>query len=399
MSIRKITSLILASLMLASCLGMNGCGEPSVPAVSDSQIAAVSPADTEVVYENVPEEYRDLFHGGSFDEAGIWTTDDESYDVLITELSEHCDKKMDGSIMVATDDKVIFAGGWNSMEVDGVTPANPFTTYEIGSVTKQFCAAAILQQVQAGNIDVNDTIDKYFPEYPLGHKITVDNLLHMESGISEMLEGKFFKEGDYRLNEDFVNGTMPDEEILGKIYSFALDFEPGSRFTYSNTNYWLLALILEQVTGQPYEEYLQQNIFDVCAMPRSSACATGDVTSVPKLGYGYMEFARCCRGAGDIHSNVCDILRWDRNLFGGKILDDEQFEYMTTMRNGYACGWMEDIFDALSHSGSTTAYVSYNSVFKNADGENVYVILMTSNRGSSIRGVEGALKVVDKILP
>ncbi len=90
-----------------------------------------------------PEPYQDLFTGGSFDENMVWTTDDERYSDLISELSEKCESRFEGSLMVATDDQVIYAGGWNAVETDGETRVNPFTTYEIASVTKQFTAACI----------------------------------------------------------------------------------------------------------------------------------------------------------------------------------------------------------------------------------------------------------------
>lgn len=389
---KRFIGIAFAAVMLTSSLAAGGCAQtPAPPTVSETVVS-----ETEV-NGNIPGEYIDLFHGGSFDEENIWTTDDETYADLIAKLRPLCDKSFNGSLMVATDDKVIFAGGWAAKETDGETTVNPFTTYEIGSVTKQFCAVAILQQVQEGKIDVNDTIDKYFPEYPHGAKITVDNLLHMDSGIPEMLSNQFHG-GDFMDNEAFMDGTMPDEDLLRMMYGLKLDFEPGGRFAYSNTNYWLLALILEQVTGQPYEEYVQQNIFDVCDMPCSSACATGDLTSKPELGYDYMYTAKCCRGAGDIHSNVCDMLRWDRNLFGGRLLNEEQMEYMTTLRKGYSCGWMDDGFDGLGHSGGTWGYASYNCVF-DMDGENIYVSVMTGNQGSAAYGLKKVLETVDKVLP
>ena len=391
---KRIIGFILAALTAACCLTSGGCA----PAPVSPSDGAVSPADAEIVYENVPEEYRDLFHGGSFDENNIWTTDDESYFPLIEQLGDHCDKTLEGSLILATDEKVIFAGGWDSKEIDGETIVNPFTTYEIGSVTKQFCAVAILQQVQAGKIDVNDTIDRYFPDYPHGGKITVDNLLHMDSGIPEMLDPKFH-DGDFRKNEAFMNGTMSDGELLDRLNGFALDFEPGSRFEYSNTNYWLLALILEQVSGQSYEDYLEENIFGVCDMPLSSACTAGDLTSAPQLGYKYMETRWCCRGAGDIHSNVCDMLRWNRTLFGGGLLDGQQMQYMTAKRSGYSCGWMDEQVDCLGHSGSTWGYVAYNGVFTTAEGENLYLVILSGNRGGAMYGVRGTLELVDKMVP
>ncbi len=397
-TVKRVLSLMLAAMTVAACLSAGGCGKVMTPPIFDpsKEEAAVSqPVQDEP--ENVPAEYRDLFAGGSFDEDNIWTTDDEKYAELVEAMLAVCSRYHKGSVIAATDDKVLLAGGWDSVETDKVTTVNPFTTYEIGSVTKQFCAVSILQQVQAGKLDVNDTIDKYFPEYPHGSKITVDNLLHMDSGIPEMLSDKFHG-GDFSKNEAFVNGTMADEELLEKMYSFSLDFEPGTRFAYSNTNYWLLALILEQVTGQRYEDYVAENIFTPCGMTSSSACATGDLTSAPELGYDYMYTARNCRGAGDIHSNVCDILRWDRALFSGKLLDEEQMEYMATLRKGYSCGWMDDGFNGLGHSGSTWGYVSYNMAFNAPDGERVYVIIMTGNQGCVVLGLQNILKTAAKKL-
>ena len=162
-----------------------------------------------------PEGYQELFTGGSFDEYMVWTTDDEQYSDLISQLSAKCENILEGSLMVATDDKVIYAGGWNSIETDGETRVNPFTTYEIGSVTKQMTAACILQQVQAGNLKTDETIDKYFPEFPYAHKITIDNLLHMDSGIVDYVNNpyKFYKGTGTNAATKFTDGKMTDEEI------------------------------------------------------------------------------------------------------------------------------------------------------------------------------------------
>lgn len=329
-----------------------------------------------------PEGYQDLFKGGSFDEYMVWTTNDEQYSDLISLLEYKCGLVLEGSFLVATDEKVIYAGGWNSIETDGETRVNPFTTYEIGSLTKQFMAACILQQVQAGNLSTDETIDKYFPEFPYTSKITIDNLLHMDSGIVDYHNNPyaFFKNSGVNSRDKFESGQMTDEEIVSFLNRTELDFEPGTKMEYCNTNYYLLALILEQVTGQTYEEYMQKNVFDVCGMLNSTCCEVGNITSVPAKQSGgvYMETARGCRGAGDMHSNVSDILLWDRALFGNKIIDSEQLEYMLEMRNGYSCGWM-DMEGYIEHSGGTIAYSCLNTVIPVEGIGNVYVITMIPN--------------------
>jgi len=400
MSIGKAAAFFLAVLMLASCLTAGGCSAPAaVQVVSDSRPAPFPLPEPTASYSDVPEAYWDLFEGGSFNGDGVWLTDDERYDEIAAKLHDVCEKNMNGSVLLATDDKVIFAGGFAGKEIDGVTPLNPFTTYEIGSVTKQFTAVAVLQQVQAGKIDVSDTIDRYFPDYPYGGQITVDQLLHMDSGIPDMLNKPEL--GAYLIgNEAFMNGTMSDEELLDFIsgHELSFDYAPGVKYAYSNTNYWLLALILEQVTGQSYAEYIKENIFDVCHMPCSSACATGDLTSRPWQGDEYMTVTYCCRGAGDIHSSVCDILRWNRTLFSGWLLDEAQMEYMLSFRNDYSCGWVDVGGGAIAHSGGTWGYVTENRVYRTADGENLYLVLMSSHMAAAGYGISKIINTMDDIM-
>ncbi len=348
------------AFVLTMALGLSSCGVEKV---------------------QVPEGYETLFTNGSFDDNSVWTCDDEKYSDLISGLLKECDGTFEGSVMVATDDQVIFTGGWNALETDGKTVVNPFTTYEIGSLTKQFMAACILQQVQAGNIRTDETIDKYFPEYPYGSQITVDHLLHMDSGIVDYVNNPyvFFKGNVENAKEIMQSGQLTDEDILYYLNRTKLTFEPGKRFSYSNTAYFLLALILEQVTGQTYEEYMQKNIFDVCKMQNSTTTEIGNITSVPAPEAGYMQDARTSRGVGDIHSNVCDILLWDRALMAGEVINSEQLQYMTQMRAGYSCGWMDNGDGNIYHGGSTLGYVCVNKVFRVEDIGNVYVIAMTTN--------------------
>ncbi len=329
--------------------------------------------------ENVPEEYASLFKKGSFDENMVWTTKNKEYHELIEELKTFCEKSAIGSVMLATDDEVIFAGGWNSIEIDGETTVNPFTTYEIGSITKQFTAAAILQLVQEGKLQTTDTIDKYFPKYPHGSKITIDNLLHMDSGIPDLINESriFFNGRTAEEREAFMNGQMSDEEILEYLYKAELNFEPGQKYAYSNTNYYLLALILEQVTGETYKDYIEKNIFEACGMKNSTCTETGNMTSVPMpidVKF-YQAYGKSTRGSGDIHSNVCDILLWDRALVDGKVVDETQFTYMTTPRNGYACGLEIPEEGTLYHTGSTEGYLSMNVVYQKGE-KNFYLIQM-----------------------
>jgi len=350
-----------------------------------AEVATETEAKASEYNKNIPDEYKDLFVGGSFDENMVWTTNNSEYKELIESIQPICEESLYGSIILASDEEVIFAGGWNVLEIDGETTVNAYTTYEVGSITKQIMAAAILQLVDEGKLDVSETIDKYFPEYPHGDKLTIEHLLHMESGIPDYVneptafyasardEGKSPTE----VHKNFMyKADLSEEQILEYLYKTDLAFEPGTRFSYSNTNYFLLAIILEQVTGQTYEDYIKENIFEVCGMENSTCTEVGNITSVPmpKGVEDYGKWGRKCRGAGDIHSNVCDYLLWCRGLMNGKVLDETQLTYMTTPSKGYACGWFEKDGNMV-HDGGTISYFSLVCVYPTEE-KNYYLIYM-----------------------
>lgn len=135
----------------------------------------------------VPPEYKELFDGGSFDENGVWASDKAEYAELIEDLRKTCEENLDGSMIFATDDEVIFAGGWNMTETDEKTIVNPYTTYEIGELTTSMTAAAILQLVQEEKLKMSDTIDTYFPDLPYGDKITIEHLIYFGQGIPDVM--------------------------------------------------------------------------------------------------------------------------------------------------------------------------------------------------------------------
>ena len=136
------------------------------------------------------------------------------------------------------------------------------STMYIGSVSKQFCATAILMLRDQGKLSLDDTLDVYFPEYSIGNKITLKNLLTMRSGISELLYG------DY----DFTPDKTEEDNIAAIkdwIFDQPLYFEPDTSYAYSNSNFFLLGNIVEQVSGQHYNDFIRENIFEPLGMTHS----------------------------------------------------------------------------------------------------------------------------------
>lgn len=314
---------------------------------------------------------------------------DENYKELVKQIDDYCKEYMSGSICVATDDQILYTAGFKVKESDGETLVGPFTTYEIGSVTKQFTAAAILQLVEKGTISLEETIDKYFPSYPQGKRITIDNLLHMRSGIKDFVNDTRSYFGTDVMRE-LAEGKRSvdslteydDEKILEGLYPLPLLFAPNNGYAYSNTNYFLLTLILENVTGMTYEDYFKQNIFDICDMKDTCAGETGNIKAVPANNIGYLP-ANFAKGSGDIHSTVIDMLKWDRALMSGKVISDEQLEYMCKAKPvnknlGYGCG-MKTYKDFLYyHDGGTLSFVSSNNIFYDSEGRHIYLITLST---------------------
>lgn len=233
-------------------------------------------------------------------------------------------------------------------------------------------------------------MDKYFPEYEAGKNITISNLLHMSSGIPDYLNNPdpFWNiSGEDAANQkisDILQDRITDEDLLNAMYQAPLAFDPGTQYEYSNTNYRLLAFIIENVTGMKYCDYVKKNIFDKCGMKKTTSMATGDLTYVPqdfeeqvKYGFsdkdGYPACPNNSRGDGGIHSNLTDMVAFDRALFTGKLLNQDSMKILFTEENGYCCGLVKGQ-DSYSHTGSSISCSAYNKAVESEEFGHIYII-------------------------
>lgn len=204
------------------------------------------------------------------------------------------------------------------------------TPMYIGSVSKQFCAAAIMMFSEQDKLSVEDTLDKYFPEYEIGKDITIKNLLSMRSGIPEITTGA----------EDYFYTDKTESENLRVmkdwIFSQPLDFEPDTKLEYSNTNYFLLGLIVEQVSGQHYQSFIRENIFEPLGMTGSGFVSEVETNPDFSKSLSYDTFTLgenaegLLKGMGDIVSTAYDMDKWMTALKSGKVVSEESFAEMTT---------------------------------------------------------------------
>ena len=336
-----------------------------------------------------------FMEGLAYDETDhTWTTNEETFQKLVRIMRQECafPDTASGVYLLATDESVVFLRGVNSVETDGETRVNAYTVFEIGSVTKTFTAAAVLQLWEQGKLNLDDPLGKYFPEYEKGAEITIRQLLHMQSGLRREFFPDEALENDPDLMKKYYTDGFSDEELLTALYDAELGFAPGAKYEYSNVNYTLLAMIIEKTTGKSYGEYIREHIFSVCGMDHSYSMEPGGLTSVPEpvpegtysfnfddvFPTGYMTDLRTARGAGDIYSCAADLLAFDRALANGTLLSRESLDEMFNTESGYGCGWVSvgRREPAYLHSGGTPSYISHNLYCQTKKYGNLYLIIL-----------------------
>ena len=278
------------------------------------------------------------------------------------------------AVLVAQNGKILFEQGYGLADVEHHIAVTPQTQFRIGSITKQFTAAAILKLQEQGKLSVNDKLSKYIPDFPRGDEVTLRHLLTHTSGIHSYTSKPGF------LNE--VTNTTTTEQIIQSFKSDPYDFNPGEKWLYDNSGFLLLGYIVEKVSGQPYAEFLRKSFFEPLGMKRTGVYRKGLALEHEALGYQYQDgkFARAldwdmswAGGAGALYSTVEDLFRWNEGVFGGKVLTQESlkaaFTPVKTQENkdddsadGYGYGWgLSALRGAreISHGGGLNGFSSF----------------------------------------
>jgi CubicO group peptidase (beta-lactamase class C family) len=246
-----------------------------------------------------------------------------------------------GTALVARGGQVLFSKGYGSANLEWEIPNTPNTKFRLGSVTKQFTAASILLLEERGKLAVTDPVKKYLPDAPPAwDNITIYNLLTHTSGIPN-----FTGFPDYPKLEPFPAKPI---ELVARFRDKPLDFEPGEKWNYSNSGFVLLGYLIEKISGDTYEKFVQDNIFTPLAMKDSGYDSNSAVIAHRASGYvsgkngienaGFIHMS-IPHGAGALYSTTEDLLKWEQGLFGGKLLKPASLEKMTTpFKNNYAFG-------------------------------------------------------------
>jgi D-alanyl-D-alanine carboxypeptidase len=231
--------------------------------------------------------------------------------------------RFSGSVLVARDGKPVFKRSYGLANREWETPAGDDTRYRIGSITKQFTAAAILQLAEAGKLRLDDPVSRHYADAPPAWAaVTIRHLLTHTSGIPSHPSFRGAFAGDARRD-------WTPEQILGLSRDRPLAFPPGSRFAYSNTGYDLLGVIIERVSGQGYAAYLDQHVIGGAGLTRTRCESVDEV--LPQRAAGYLVSQGRGRNApyvspsllyaaGCLVSTTGDLLAWDRALHGGRVV-------------------------------------------------------------------------------
>ncbi len=333
-------------------------------------------------------------NGLSEDPDNYWANPDQKYEKVIQriEKASHSNSYR-GTVLIATDDEIILFGGPKIMTTEG-NPADLYTTYNIGSCSKTFTAVTVFQLIEAGCLTLDDPIVNFFPEYEAGKEITIRHLLHMQSGIVDYVndpEG-FWVNVDRDAMDEFMLRTfrdeVTDEAFLENLYSAPLEFAPGTDQSYSNTNYHLLGMIVEQVSGMRLCDYLQEHVFDPCGMDHTTAMVVGNETSVPTAfadlrAYGmvdengYTMAPDFERGAGGVHTCPADLWAFDHALLSNQLISGGSFGEMTRFDMEYGCGLYPYAKNAYGHSGRDGTYTTQNVIIDSEQFGRVYFIAST----------------------
>ena len=312
-----------------------------------------------------------------------------------------------GAAGLVRDGKLVYVKTWGLRNIAIDEPVDANTRFEIGSVTKQFTAAAILQLQERGKLSIDDRLSKYFPSFPHASEITLRQLLNQVSGLADYLEAF----------QPVTNPSAPGGlDVVAAAVNKPLHFKPGSRWEYSNTNYYVLGKVVEAVSHQSYESYVRDHLFAPAGMTHSGFVA--DESKLDDFAIGYWTGfdgktplspappipESWAGGAGAIVSNLADMAAWDTALMSGKIVTPADYALMSSpatlsdgSRDDYGMGLGINPLDGhkrIWHNGGSLGSFTMNATYPD---DRIDIIVFETGRGADPNEVE--IGMFDALFP
>lgn len=307
------------------------------------------------------------------------------------------DKQFMGSILIMQKGQELLNKGYGYANLEWQIPNSPTTKFRIGSITKQFTAAAILLLVDEGKLKLTDPIKKYIPDTPSAwDRITVQNLLNHTSGIA-----------NYTSFPEYVSMTTSQQtpkQLIERFRNHPLDFQPGLSYTYNNSGYILLGYLIEIISNQSYQDFVVNNLFKPLGMNDSGYDSHRTIISQRASGYtigpdgflnaDYLDMS-IPYAAGSLYSTTKDLSRWVKGLFGGEVLSQDSLQKMITPnKNEYGFGVIMQPVDgcnAIMHGGGINGF---NSLLLYTPEEHLLVIVLANLNGIGFVPGDLATKLV-----
>src|SRR5579884_1845161 len=297
------------------------------------------------------------------------------------------------SVAVVRDKSIAYAKAFGKADIASDRPANAQTRYAVGSISKQFTASAILLMQEQGKLSLDDKVAKYFPDLTRANEVTIRELLSHTSGYED------YAPQDYMIPE-WTHATTA-RAILDRWASKPLNFDPGTKWQYSNTNYVLAGEILEKASGRELLPFLRDSIFDPLHMTSAGDCSAaqpGDAVAYTRYALGpphpaLREGPGWYFAAGELCMTASDLARWDIAFLQHRILSARSYEEFTRevkLANGdsthYALGLslgeMNHI-PTISHGGEVSGFLALNTIFPNRD---TAVVVLSNEDGIDLIG-------------
>lgn len=311
-------------------------------------------------------------------------------DVLVNKYI--ADARVPGlAFAIIKDGKVVRTGAYGLADIENDAKVKPNSVFEIGSVTKQFTAALIMQLKEQGKLSLSDPISKFLPDVQDSWKnLTIQQLLNHTSGLPDYLSPLL----GFSMRKDYKT-----TELMAILDKKPLDFQPGSSWMYSNTGYYLMGMIIEKLTGKDYKDVLSEQIFKPLAMNDSDYLQVWKVYK--NRAFGYQPATKEYRvpetlrpsaaySAGAIVSTAPDMAKWVIALTSGKVVKLESLKEMWEMGslNGgrtypYGAGWFIGEVSGhrnIHHGGNTYGCSAEVSIFPD---DNVSVVILSNGAGRS----------------
>jgi D-alanyl-D-alanine carboxypeptidase len=311
------------------------------------------------------------------------------------------------SIAIARGSRVLLAKAYGLADLENDVPASERTVYRIGSITKQFTAAAVLRLAEQRKLSLDDEISRYVPSLQRhGWHVSIRQLLNHTSGIRSFTAIPAFVSKE-RLD-------LSDNELLSIFENEAVDFEPGTNFLYNNSAYYLLALVIERLSGRAYRDYMRDEVFRPLGLADTMAC--DDHQLIPHRAHGYTVSSGILqnapfismappKGGGNLCSTAMDLVKWSHALADRRVVNRESYGLMTqpgTLHDGrrvaYGLGLFLSAFDGtteVSHGGSIVGFTGFLGVYP---ADDLIVVTLTNSDTAHLYDGHLARRIVRGVL-